>query len=78
MKIPSQAELFKTLKNNDLLKVLNGQGQILLAQVTSLSKNNVELVVRQIEDAERSHNISLAIALPKKEAFEDILKMAGS
>ncbi len=64
------------VRSNEILKVLNGQGQILLAQVRSIAKNNVELVVSQIEYAERSHNISLAIALPKKEAFEDILKMA--
>ena len=64
------------VKLNDEVLVLNGKGQKAFTKVGTLSKNEVELIVETIETDHPLHEINLAIACPKKEAFEDILKMA--
>lgn len=64
------------LKQGDEVLVLNGRGAKAQTKVDSISKNQIELVVQQLVHDEHSHQISLAIATPKKDAFEDILKMA--
>lgn len=60
--------------------VLNGSGLKALTRVTGISKNQIELSVDSLtdltEDSKSNHKISLAIGNPKKEAFEDILKIA--
>lgn len=62
------------LKENILL--LNGKGVRVLGEVTSISKGLVEISVQSKEELKPEHDISLAVSMPKKEAFEDILKMA--
>lgn len=57
--------------------VLNGNGLKALTKVKGISKNQIELSVDSIEESKATHEISLAISIPKKEAFEDILKMAA-
>ena len=64
------------IKINDDILVLNGKGLKAFTKVGLISKNHVELSVNLIEEAKVSHEISLAIASPKKDAFEDILKIA--
>jgi 16S rRNA (uracil1498-N3)-methyltransferase len=64
------------VKRNDEILVLNGKGLKAIASVGEILKNQVELLVKEVVVCERQHQISLAIALPKKDAFEDILKMA--
>ena len=64
------------VKLGEAVLVLNGEGVRALTEVISISKNQIELSVQSFTQSTPSHEISLAIANPKKEAFEDILKMA--
>lgn len=64
------------IKPEEEILVLNGNGLKALTRVGSISKNQIELLVESIEESKNSHEISLAIANPKKDAFEDILKIA--
>jgi len=64
------------VKINEEILVLNGCGLMALTKVVTISKNQIELLIISLEESESMHEISLAIANPKKEAFEDILKIA--
>jgi 16S rRNA (uracil1498-N3)-methyltransferase len=64
------------IKAEEEILVLNGNGLKALTRVGSISKNQIELLVDSIEESMETHGISLAIASPKKDAFEDILKIA--
>lgn len=64
------------IKGNEEILVLNGKGGKALTRVGVISKNQIELLVEQFIECDSPHQISLAIGTPKKEAFEDILKMA--
>ena len=63
------------VKPNEEIKVMNGLGKSLIANTISIAKNKVELDVKEIQQEPCFHQISLALALPKKDAFEDILKI---
>jgi 16S rRNA (uracil1498-N3)-methyltransferase len=64
------------IKPEEEILVLNGKGLKALTRVGSISKNQIELLVNSIEESVATHQISLAIATPKKDAFEDIIKIA--
>ncbi len=64
------------VRENEKILLLNGKGQRLLGVIQSLSKKNVDIKITDSENLLPTHNLSLAIAMPKKDAFEDILKMA--
>lgn len=64
------------VKNNEEILVLNGKGIALEAVVKSISKHTIELKIAGKLNKSPSHALSLAIASPKKDAFEDIVKMA--
>jgi 16S rRNA (uracil1498-N3)-methyltransferase len=64
------------VKQGEEILVLNGKGTKAFTRIVNISKNQIELVIQRIIDCTPSHQISLAIAAPKKDAFEDILKMA--
>ena len=64
------------VRENEEILVLNGSGLKAYTNVSVITKHQVELVVSKIEEAKAQHQISLAIANPKKDAFEDILKIA--
>lgn len=64
------------VKNQEEILILNGRGQALKGRVVSIAKQNVDLEVVEFLEKKRTHELSLAIALPKKDAFEDIVKMA--
>jgi 16S rRNA (uracil1498-N3)-methyltransferase len=64
------------IKSGEDVLVLNGLGITALTKVGTVSKNQIELLVESLEESSVKHGISLAIANPKKEAFEDILKIA--
>jgi 16S rRNA (uracil1498-N3)-methyltransferase len=64
------------IRPNEEILVLNGNGVKALTKVGEISKNQIELLVESIVESIPLHEISLAIAVPKKEAFEDILKIA--
>lgn len=64
------------VKTGESILILNGQGVKLSAEVKVITKTQVEIFIVSKEVLKRSHELSLAIANPKKDAFEDILKMA--
>lgn len=64
------------LKTNEEILILNGLGRSALANVLSLTKKEIIVEIKKIEEHRRNHNIALAIALPKKDAFEDILRIS--
>lgn len=64
------------VKIGEELLLLNGKGFALKAKIKSVNKQEVSLQVLERLSKSPTHNLSLAIANPKKEAFEDIIKMA--
>lgn len=64
------------IKPNEEVLVLNGNGLKAFTRVGEISKNQVVLIVQEIIEGAPGHRMSLAIAAPKKDAFEDILKIA--
>lgn len=64
------------VKEDEEILLLNGKGLKAITKVKSLSKNQIDLEVQEYLESVHFHQISLAIAAPKKDAFEDILKMA--
>jgi 16S rRNA (uracil1498-N3)-methyltransferase len=64
------------IKSNEAILLLNGKGSRLTGKVLSIQKNLVEIQATDYQEVQPSHDLSLAIANPKKDAFEDILKAA--
>lgn len=64
------------VKLNDEILILNGLGKSAEAIIISISKKEIIIEIKEVINHQQKHQISLAIALPKKDAFEDILKMA--
>lgn len=64
------------VRENEKILLLNGKGQRLLGIIQAFSKKSVDIKITDSENAKATHRLSLAIAMPKKDAFEDILKMA--
>ena len=64
------------VKINEVILLMNGRGSILKGVIQSLSKNQIDIKVEHSEVFQHTHELSLAIANPKKDAFEDILKSA--
>lgn len=63
-------------KVGDEIKVLNGQGEIGLGFIDEITKKETSITINSLKSEERFHKISLALCLPKKEAFEEIIKSA--
>lgn len=64
------------LRVGDQVLVLNGKGEKALAQILALTKKSGQVEVQSVEKDQRKHQISIALGVPKKDAFEDILKIA--
>lgn len=64
------------VRENEKILLLNGKGQRLLGVVQAFSKKQIDIKIEFSETALHRHELSLAIAMPKKDAFEDILKIA--
>lgn len=64
------------VRENEKILLLNGKGQRLLGIIQAFSKKSVDIKITDSENMLPTHDLSLAIAMPKKDAFEDILKMA--
>jgi len=64
------------VRENEKVLLLNGKGQRLLGIIQAFTKKSIDIKIIDSENVELYHNLSLAIAMPKKDAFEDILKMA--
>jgi len=61
---------------NEKILILNGKGYSAIAEILTISKKSSEIKVLEVKSEERKHNISIAIGVPKKDAFEDIVKIA--
>lgn len=61
---------------NDRVLVLDGQGHKATAKVISVTKKEIQLEVVEISFSAPTNGAILFLAVPKKEAFEDILKIA--
>lgn len=64
------------VKVQEVVKILNGKGKVARGVVKTISKNSISISILHLDHELPLHYLSLAIALPKKDAFEDILKMA--
>lgn len=64
------------VRANESVLLLNGKGVRLTGVVKTIQKNQVEIEISNKEVLAPTHHLSLAIANPKKDAFEDILKAA--
>lgn len=64
------------VKVQEVILLMNGKGSIVRGEIQSVSKNQIEIKIDHSETFEPKHELSLAIANPKKDAFEDILKSA--
>jgi 16S rRNA (uracil1498-N3)-methyltransferase len=60
----------------DQVLILNGKGGKALAQITSLSKKTGQVQIQSVSADTRKHQISVVLGVPKKDAFEDIVKIA--
>lgn len=63
------------IQRDDELLLLNGKGTKLFTKVVLVDKKFIEVEVLQKTYESYSSSLTLAIATPKKEAFEDILKI---
>jgi 16S rRNA (uracil1498-N3)-methyltransferase len=63
-------------KVGDEIKILNGQGEIGLGIIDEITKKETSVTINSIKREDRFHKISLALCLPKKDAFEEIIKIA--
>ncbi len=63
-------------KTGEEVLILNGLGQKALSLIQNISKKQVIVKIQKVETAKRQHNLSLVLGLPKKEAFEDIIKIS--
>lgn len=63
-------------KITDEVLVLNGKGSRAIAKVILISKKEVQLEIKEIHFVEAKNHGVLFLAVPKKDAFEDILKIA--
>lgn len=63
-------------KINDNVLVLDGRGHKAIAKLTALSKKEAQLEIVELSFTEQTIGAVLFLAVPKKEAFEDILKIA--
>lgn len=64
------------VKVDEVVKIFNGKGKNAKGIIKAISKNKIQISILQLDQELPLHRLSLAIALPKKDAFEDILKMA--
>lgn len=64
------------IRQKENLLVLNGKGVKAQAVVLEVSKSLVVISIHEITEFNKFHSLKLAIACPKKDAFEDIVKMA--
>jgi 16S rRNA (uracil1498-N3)-methyltransferase len=64
------------VKKDEEILALNGKGSQFFATISEVTKKEIVLKIISSKFQNLKSNIELAIALPKKDAFEDILKIA--
>jgi 16S rRNA (uracil1498-N3)-methyltransferase len=63
-------------RTGDQILVINGKGEKADATIVTLTKKSGQIQIQSITKDSRKHQISIALGVPKKDAFEDIVKMA--
>lgn len=61
---------------HEVILLMNGRGSIIHGEIQSITKAQVEINIQESFNFQPLHELSLAIANPKKDTFEDILKSA--
>jgi 16S rRNA (uracil1498-N3)-methyltransferase len=64
------------VKVGEEILILNGVGRKFYAEIINITKKDVTLKILKFESSKPNDILDLAIAAPKKEAFEDILKIS--
>jgi 16S rRNA (uracil1498-N3)-methyltransferase len=64
------------IKDDEKLLVLNGEGLKLSGKVINIEKKSLEFQIERIEKVVQEVKYDLAICLPKKDATEEILRIA--
>lgn len=64
------------LKINEEVLVINGRGLSAKTIAISVNKREIILEVKEVFSHQPKHKISIAVGMPKKDAFEDIIKIA--
>lgn len=64
------------VRKNEKVLLLNGKGQVACAHIVEITKKEVIVQIESIEIMPRLHEIDLIVCLPKKDAFEDIIRSA--
>jgi 16S rRNA (uracil1498-N3)-methyltransferase len=64
------------VKVGDEILLINGMGEKSISIIESISKKEVIIKTGKIFSEQQKHQFCLGLALPKKDAFEEILKMA--
>ncbi len=62
------------IKSSEKVLILPGKGVKILAEIKSIQKKEITLNIEKVENTKSKHGIDLALALPKKEAVEDIIR----
>lgn len=73
-----QAHHFNVVRTKvgEQVLVLDGLGHRAVGEVCALTKKSGIIKIISVQEEVEKHNISLAIACPKKDAFEEIIKIA--
>lgn len=64
------------VKIDEKILILNGLGQKATTRVISSTKKSTEVIVLEVQVETIKHQVSLAFSVPKKDAMEDIVKIA--
>jgi 16S rRNA (uracil1498-N3)-methyltransferase len=65
------------IKKNEKILLINNLGHKCEVQIKSIDRRTLVLTLLTITEAEDNRQLSLFLGLPKKEAFESIVKMAS-
>ena len=65
------------IKKNEKILILNGKGSRVIACVIHVDRRELSVKLESVDVAEDSRRISLFLGIPKKEAFESIVKMSS-
>lgn len=64
------------VKLGEQILVLSGNGHRAVGEICALTKKSGTIKILSVEEGAVNHSISLAVACPKKDAFEEIIKIA--
>lgn len=64
------------IKSGEQIKILNGLGCTTLCEVVSVESKKLTLNILKVDSYIQNARLDLALGIPKKEAFEDVVKAA--